>query len=315
MGRQSQSGDRRGGRGLAARVAGRFCLRARTGAVASAQAGNERGSMSASPPAAAPTCHGRSEADGKIVRQDELMTLAGRRRPPAGAHSRAWRVLSRTARAGDRRAARHRRGDQRADVPRLPRRPRRRRARAARRFQPSDGVGCEACHGAASGWLSSHYAVGAHPRRQRRARHGPARKSAGARRASASTAISAAPSQGQFVDPPDHGRRPSAHRVRARPVLDAAAASQRGCRLSPRARAGPTASRCGRSARRWRWSARSACSPTRSAAPRASSPNSISSTATPATAGSRTIRASSRPRSTIRRGRSRRACRRTMTRT
>src|SRR3546814_12490388 len=29
------------------------------------------------------------------------------------------------------------------------------------RFQTSDGVGCEACHGAASGWLSSHYAVGA----------------------------------------------------------------------------------------------------------------------------------------------------------
>jgi len=28
------------------------------------------------------------------------------------------------------------------------------------RFQLSDGVGCESCHGAASGWLSSHYAVG-----------------------------------------------------------------------------------------------------------------------------------------------------------
>jgi hypothetical protein len=24
----------------------------------------------------------------------------------------------------------------------------------------SDGVGCESCHGAASGWLASHYAVG-----------------------------------------------------------------------------------------------------------------------------------------------------------
>jgi hypothetical protein len=29
------------------------------------------------------------------------------------------------------------------------------------RFQLSDGVGCEGCHGAAGAWLSSHYAVGA----------------------------------------------------------------------------------------------------------------------------------------------------------
>jgi hypothetical protein len=28
------------------------------------------------------------------------------------------------------------------------------------RFQVSDGVGCEACHGPASGWIASHYAVG-----------------------------------------------------------------------------------------------------------------------------------------------------------
>ena len=27
------------------------------------------------------------------------------------------------------------------------------------RFQTSDGVGCETCHGAASGWIASHYAV------------------------------------------------------------------------------------------------------------------------------------------------------------
>ena len=29
------------------------------------------------------------------------------------------------------------------------------------RFQVADGVSCEGCHGAASGWLASHYAVGA----------------------------------------------------------------------------------------------------------------------------------------------------------
>jgi len=29
------------------------------------------------------------------------------------------------------------------------------------RFLTKDGVGCEACHGAASGWIASHYTVGA----------------------------------------------------------------------------------------------------------------------------------------------------------
>ena len=63
-------------------------------------------------------------------------------------------------------------------------------------------------------------------------------------------------------------------------------------RLSSAARArSECRPRSGRSARRWRWTARCRCSPPR-AAPRASSPNSISSTATPATARSRTIRAS-----------------------
>jgi hypothetical protein len=39
------------------------------------------------------TCHGRSEANGKIVRQDELM-LWQSASSPTGAHSRAWRVLT-----------------------------------------------------------------------------------------------------------------------------------------------------------------------------------------------------------------------------
>ncbi|HEY1145181.1 MAG TPA: hypothetical protein VGE84_02460, partial [Allosphingosinicella sp.] len=39
------------------------------------------------------TCHGRSEADGKIVRQDELMIWQDEARP-TGAHSRAFRVLA-----------------------------------------------------------------------------------------------------------------------------------------------------------------------------------------------------------------------------
>ncbi len=39
------------------------------------------------------TCHGRSEANGKIVRQDELMIWQDES-SPSGAHSRAWRVLT-----------------------------------------------------------------------------------------------------------------------------------------------------------------------------------------------------------------------------
>lgn len=104
------------------------------------------------------TCHGRSEADGKIVRQDELMVWQDEA-SPAGAHSRAWWVLQAprakaiAARLGIGEAASapmclgcH------ATPPNGARGP---------RFQLSDGVGCEACHGAASGWLASHVAVGA----------------------------------------------------------------------------------------------------------------------------------------------------------
>jgi hypothetical protein len=104
------------------------------------------------------TCHGRSEANGKIVRQDELR-LWQDPSSPAGAHSRAWRVLAEPrARAI---AARLGIGEA-ASAPMClgchatPASP---GARGAR-FQLSDGVGCESCHGAASGWLASHYAVG-----------------------------------------------------------------------------------------------------------------------------------------------------------
>jgi hypothetical protein len=103
------------------------------------------------------TCHGRSEANGAVVRQDELMIWQDTS-SPAGAHSRAWRVLREprskaiAARLGIGEAASapmclgcHATP---AGDPRAP------------RYQTSDGVGCESCHGAAGGWLSSHYAVG-----------------------------------------------------------------------------------------------------------------------------------------------------------
>jgi len=104
------------------------------------------------------TCHGRSEANGKIVRQDELK-LWQDPASLAGAHSRAYRVLAEpraraiAARLGIGEAASapmclgcHATPTGGAAV--------------APRFQRSDGVGCEACHGAASDWLASHYAVG-----------------------------------------------------------------------------------------------------------------------------------------------------------
>lgn len=105
------------------------------------------------------TCHGRSEADGKIVRQDELMIWQDES-SPSGAHSRAWRVLAEPrSRAiaqrlgiGEATSAPMCLGCHATPAPRG--------ARGAR-FQTSDGVACESCHGAASGWLSSHYAVGA----------------------------------------------------------------------------------------------------------------------------------------------------------
>ncbi len=108
------------------------------------------------------TCHGRSEGNGAVVRQDEIATW---QEPSAvsGAHSRAYAVL-----AG-------RRGRQIAQslgwenatsrseclgchstfVPVSQQGP---------RFHMEDGVGCESCHGAAAGWIATHYEVGGtHP--------------------------------------------------------------------------------------------------------------------------------------------------------
>ena len=104
------------------------------------------------------TCHGRSEPNGKIVRQDELKIWQS---PSSlsGAHSRAWRVLAEprgraiAARLGigEASSAAMCLGCHATDAGLGQRGP---------RFQRSDGVGCESCHGAASPWLASHYAVG-----------------------------------------------------------------------------------------------------------------------------------------------------------
>ncbi|WP_271079413.1 multiheme c-type cytochrome [Aurantiacibacter sp. MUD61] len=108
------------------------------------------------------TCHGRSEGNGAIVRQDEIATWQS---PSAvsGAHSRAFALLggrrgqqiSSSLGLGDARSAGSCLGCHATYVPASERGP---------RFQLDDGVGCESCHGAAIGWLSSHYEVrGTHP--------------------------------------------------------------------------------------------------------------------------------------------------------
>ena len=103
------------------------------------------------------TCHGRAEGNGAVVRQDELR-LWQEPSSRGGAHSRAYAALltprgqriagslglgaagSAPACLGCHATPAGARGD---------------------RFQLSDGVGCETCHGAASGWIASHYSVGA----------------------------------------------------------------------------------------------------------------------------------------------------------
>lgn len=103
------------------------------------------------------TCHGRMEGDGKVVRQDELMRWQ-EPATPGGAHSRAFAILSgsrsrqiaATLGLGDPTAAPACLGCHSTPA-----------ADRGARFLTQDGVGCEACHGPAGGWIASHYAVGA----------------------------------------------------------------------------------------------------------------------------------------------------------
>ena len=103
------------------------------------------------------TCHGRAEGNGAVVRQDELR-LWQEPSARAGAHSRAYAGL--VSPRGQRIAGTLGLGSAGSAAACLgchatPAGPR------GDRFQISDGVGCEGCHGAASGWIASHYAVGA----------------------------------------------------------------------------------------------------------------------------------------------------------
>lgn len=100
------------------------------------------------------TCHGRSEADGKIVRQDEILRWQ-EASSPTGAHSRAFAVLSNARSAaiaqrlglGSATSAPMCLGCHSEPAP-----------SHGPRFQQSDGVGCEACHGGSAGWIDVHKA-------------------------------------------------------------------------------------------------------------------------------------------------------------
>lgn len=105
------------------------------------------------------TCHGRLVPNGRIVRQNELITWQDST-SLAGAHSRAWRALTQlrgqamASRLGLG-AAEHAQACLGCHSDNIP------AAMRGTSFQVSDGVGCEACHGGAGGWLATHYAVGA----------------------------------------------------------------------------------------------------------------------------------------------------------
>ena len=102
------------------------------------------------------TCHGRMEGDGAVVRQDEV----ARWQEPStqgGAHSRAYAVLSnrrsqtiaRNLGIGDAASAPMCLGCHSSTAG---------AGGGAFRYQLTDGVNCESCHGSAVGWISSHYA-------------------------------------------------------------------------------------------------------------------------------------------------------------
>lgn len=102
------------------------------------------------------TCHGRMAGDGPVVRQDEI----ARWQEPStqgGAHSRAFAVLSNA------RSQTIARNLGIAD-PTTSTRCIGCHSSASRseggtfRYQQTDGVNCETCHGSAGGWISSHYA-------------------------------------------------------------------------------------------------------------------------------------------------------------
>ena len=100
------------------------------------------------------TCHGRADPDGKIVRQDEILRWQDPS-SPTGAHSRSYATLSNS---------RSRQIAERMEIGAATSAPSclgchsdPAKSRGVK-FQISDGVGCEACHGGAANWIDVHKA-------------------------------------------------------------------------------------------------------------------------------------------------------------
>jgi hypothetical protein len=102
------------------------------------------------------TCHGRLEADGAVVRQDEVLRWQ-EPSSPAGKHSQAYSALL-GKRSGQ--IARNLGIGKASSAPMCLGCHADPAASRGNTFQLADGVGCEACHGGASNWIASHYAVG-----------------------------------------------------------------------------------------------------------------------------------------------------------
>lgn len=104
------------------------------------------------------TCHGRAEGNGAVVRQDEIATWQ-EPSSASGAHSRAYSVLAstrgrqiaETLGLGAATSAPSCLGCHSTFVP---------QGQRGARFQITDGVGCESCHGPSGSWLAVHYSRG-----------------------------------------------------------------------------------------------------------------------------------------------------------
>ncbi len=102
------------------------------------------------------TCHSRQTGTGQTVRQNEVITWQDET-SVTGAHARAYKILleprsqamARNLGIGPAHEARECLVCHADAVP---------ADKRGERFQIADGVGCEACHGGAEDWLTSHYA-------------------------------------------------------------------------------------------------------------------------------------------------------------
>ena len=149
------------GRGRLSSVIGLLCAVVASAVAVSAfsagsPGGGRMGAHEGVASCAGSTCHSRPAATGPVVRQNELITWQNPS-SPAGLHSHAYRAL--TESRGQAIAARLGLGPAQNATACLgchsdP------AAQRGARYQLSDGVGCEACHGGSGGWIASHYTVG-----------------------------------------------------------------------------------------------------------------------------------------------------------